>query len=78
MLLCLVATEIDSSKRQAEADRRKYDELLHERDMLNKVCVLWLLWYATLVCLFTHNTMLYVQYVCVLFSALVDVDPEEG
>ena len=30
---------MESNKRQAEADRRRYDELLHERDMLNKVCV---------------------------------------
>ena len=39
VLLCLVTTEMDSNKKQAEADRRKYDELVHERDMLNKVCV---------------------------------------
>ena len=38
VLLCLVTAEMDSTKRQAEADRRKYDELVHERDMLNKVC----------------------------------------
>ena len=41
VMLLFGPAEIEGNKRQAEADRRKYDELLHERDMLNKVCVLW-------------------------------------
>lgn len=42
MLLCTFicsSTDLESSQKQVEADKKASDELIRERDILNKVCV---------------------------------------
>ena len=66
---------MESNKRQAEADRRRYDELLHERDMLNKVCVcvcpLWF-WCSILTyqLVYTQDSVALCGYLCIYAHAL--------
>ena len=37
LLLCFIVSELDANKKQAEQDRKAIDELVRERDILNKV-----------------------------------------
>ena len=80
VMLLFGPAEIEGNKRQAEADRRKYDELLHERDMLNKVCVLWGAASSACTCvrMCSVQCVLCCLCTCVLSGVLTAVDPEEG
>ena len=37
-ILLLPSAELESQRKQAELDKKSYDDLLRERDILSKVC----------------------------------------
>ena len=67
-MLVVFITEIDASKRQHEADKKAIDELVRERDILNKVRYINMHGNASLFKMMAYvHVHVVVRFVCVVY-----------